>query len=207
MCAVTREVRPEAELIRYVAAPDGSIAPDLRARLPGRGVWVSAERTLVDKAVRKNVFARSLKTAVTPGANLGEMVGRLLKEAVLGRLGLARKAGAVVAGFAKVEAAIASGDLVALFIAADAADDGRRKIEAALHRRAQGETRIPVFRLLDSVEMGLALGRANVIHAAVLQSPAGNSLMEAVRRLQRYGGVSDAPLTELAADPQDVTDE
>ena len=111
MCALTREVRPEAELIRFVAAPDGSVVADIRARLPGRGVWVGRDRKAVAEAVRKNVFARSLKAPVKPAADLADQVAARLREAALGRLGLARKAGAVVAGFAKVEAAITRGDL------------------------------------------------------------------------------------------------
>src|SRR4051812_10512153 len=99
MCAVTRAVGPDSELIRFVAAPDGSVAPDLRARLPGRGIWIAADRRLVERAVSKNVFARGLKTPVTPSPNLADEVAERLKEAALGRLGLARKAGDVIVGF------------------------------------------------------------------------------------------------------------
>ena len=124
MCAVTRAVLPETELIRFVAAPDGSVVADLKAKLPGRGVWVGAERRLVAEAVKRNVFQRGLKQPLMPPADLPDQVGGRLKEAALGRLGLARKAGAVVAGFAKVEAAIASERLAGVILAADAAEDG-----------------------------------------------------------------------------------
>lgn len=205
-CAVTRAAQPEASLIRFVAAPDGSVVADLKAKLPGRGVWVGLGRAVVGEAVRRNVFARSLKQAVKPSADLADQVALRLRETALGRLGLARKAGAVAAGFSKTESAIAGGDLVALIIAADAADDGRRKIEAALRRGAQHLT-LPVLRRFTAAELGLALGRAGVIHAAVLQSPAGRSFLEAADRLQRYEGIGPGSTPARADLPRDVTDE
>lgn len=207
MCAVTREVMPEAALIRFVAAPDASVAADLKAKLPGRGVWVGAERKRVAEAVRKNVFARGLKQPLKPAADLAEQVAARLRDAALGRLGLARKAGAVVAGFAKVEAAVAGDGLAALLIAADAAEDSRRKMQQALRRGARETGGLPVIRLFDSAELSLALGLPNVIHAAVLQSPAGRSFVEAAIRLQRYEGVGDGEMNDTADEPQDVMNE
>lgn len=207
MCALTREVRPEAELIRFVAAPDGSVVADIRARLPGRGVWVGRDRKAVAEAVRKNVFARGLKAPVRPAADLADQVAARLREAALGRLGLARKAGAVVAGFAKVEAAITRGDLAGLVIASDAAADSRRKIEQVVHRRFGEEAPMPVIRFFASAELGLAMGRPNVIHAAVLQSPSGRSFVEAAIRFQRYESVADGPVPATADKPQDMMDE
>lgn len=197
MCAVTREVRPEAELIRFVAGPDGSVVPDLKARLPGRGVWIGADRATVAEAVRRNIFQRGLKQSVKPAGDLVERVVGLLKEAALGRLGLARRAGAVVAGFAKTEAAIAREELAAVIAASDAAEDGLRKMRQAMRRRFGDSAPFPAIRLFDSAELGLALGRSDVIHAAVLQSPAGRSFVEAALRLQRYQGAGDDPAPEM----------
>ena len=209
MCAVTRTVRPEAELIRFVAAPDGAVVPDLKRKLPGRGVWVGLRRQAVAEAVRKNVFARGLKATLKPSPDLPDEVAARLREAALGRLGLARKAGAALAGFAKVEAAVLRGDVAGILVASDAAEDGRRKMEGAIRRRF-GEGRLPVIDLFDTAELGLALGLPNVIHAAVLQSPAGRSLMEAVLRLQRYEGVDgvgvDGQVNGTADHPQGVTE-
>lgn len=201
MCAVTRAVLPEAELIRFVAAPDGSVVPDLKARLPGRGVWIGAERKLVAEAVKRNVFPRALHRQVAPPADLPDQVAERLKAAMLGRLGLARKAGDVFAGFAKVEAAIGHEPLAAIVLAADAAEDGERKISQALHRRFGGEVPVPVLRLLASEELSLAMGRPNVIHAAVLQGPAGTSFVEAAIRLQRYQGAAGGRDIVSAAEP------
>jgi predicted RNA-binding protein YlxR (DUF448 family) len=206
MCALTRQVRPEAELIRFVGGPDGSVVPDIRAKLPGRGVWVSLSREAVAGAVKKNAFARGLKQPVTPAADLPDQVAARLKEAALGRLGLARKAGAVVAGCAKVEAAVAKDKLAAIIFAAEAAEDGRRKIGQALRRRFGPDPAVPVIRLFGAAELGLAMGRGDVIHAAVLQGPAGKSFVEAAIRLQRYESVGDGMLSD-GAEPQDVMNE
>ena len=211
MCAVSREVRPEAELIRFVAAPDGAVVPDLRSKLPGRGIWISLDRKSVDEAARRNLFARGLKAPLGPAGDLGAQVSARLKEAALGRLGLARKAGAVVAGFGKVEAAIGRENLLAVLIAVEAAEDGRRKVAQALRRRFGRTDAVLVFRHFTGADLGLAIGRPDVIHAAVLQSPAGKSFVEAVRRFQRYEGIGAGPiasgLTDTADDPQDVTNE
>jgi uncharacterized protein len=191
MCAVTRDVCPESELIRFVAAPDGSVVADIKAKLPGRGAWVKAERKLVAEAAKRNVFQRALEQPLKPPSDLADQVAVRLREAALGRLGLARKAAAVIAGFSQVDAAIANEHLAAILAASDAAADGERKIGQALRRRFGGESPLPVLRLFTSEELGLALGRPNVIHAAVLQGPAGGSFMEAAIRLQRYLGVDD----------------
>jgi ribosomal protein L7Ae-like RNA K-turn-binding protein len=167
--------------------------PDLKARLPGRGVWIGLDRNCVAEAARKNAFSRSLKRQVTPPADLAGDVSARLKEAALGRLGLARKAGAVAAGFAKVEGLLERDRLAAVLIAWDAAEDGRRKMEQVLRRNGKAAS-VPVIRLFDSAELGLATGRANVIHAAVLQGPAGKSFLDAADRFRRYEGVgTDEP--------------
>ena len=201
MCAVTRAVLPESALIRFVAAPDGALVADLKAKLPGRGIWIGAERARVAEAVKRNVFQRGLSRPLLPAADLADQVANRLREVALGRLGLARKAGAVLAGFAKVEAAIGHERLAAVVLAADAAADAERKIEQALHRSFGAAAPLPVLRLFGSEELGLAMGRPNVIHAAVLQAPAGVSFVEAAIRLQRYEGAGDGRAQERAAEP------
>jgi predicted RNA-binding protein YlxR (DUF448 family) len=203
MCALARVVRPEAELLRFVAAPDGSVAPDLKARLPGRGIWLGADHATVAEAVRKNVFQRGLKQPVRPAADLADQVAARLKEAALGRLGLARRARAAVAGFAKVEAAIAHEKLAAVLAATEAADDGLRKIDQALRRRFGDTVAVPVFRLFKAAELGLAMGRPDVIHAAVLQGPTGRSFVGAAIRLQRYEDAGDGRTRESAGEPRE----
>src|SRR3954451_20852075 len=125
LCALTREVKPIDELIRFVAAPDGAIVPDLKRRLPGRGVWVTATRSAVNEAVKRNVFARSLKREVRAARDLGAQVERQLESAALDALGIAHKAGRVAIGFARTETALAGVPRVAAILSAsDPSSDG-----------------------------------------------------------------------------------
>lgn len=192
-CIVTRRSGDVEGLIRFVAGPDGTIVPDLKRKLPGRGCWVTAERSMVEQAARKNLFARSLKAGVTVPEGLADLVDRLLAASALGALGLARKAGSVALGAAKVENAVRSGEALAVLHATDGSTDGIRKIDQA--RRAtvylEGPD-IPGFKLFSSAELGLALGGANVIHAAVLAGDAGRAAERRVVALDRYrGGIPD----------------
>src|SRR5690606_19110982 len=120
-------------LLRFVAGPDGTIVPDLKRKLPGRGCWVTAGRTYVDEAARRKLFARALKREVTQPSDLGAMVDDLMARSALGAIGLARKAGQVALGAAKVEAKVRSGEAAGVLHAAEAADDGIRKIANARH--------------------------------------------------------------------------
>jgi predicted RNA-binding protein YlxR (DUF448 family) len=200
-CIVTRKAGAADELIRFVAGPDSSIVPDLKRKLPGRGCWVSAERPYVDQAARKNLFARALKAEVRVPEDLGGMVDRLLAQSALGSLGLARKAGQVALGAAKVDNAVRSGKALLVLHATDAADDGIRKIAAA--RRATvhaGGPAIPAYKLFSESELGLALGGTNVIHAAVLAGDASRAVEKRVVALDRYrGGSPDEDLATIAA--------
>lgn len=199
MCLVTRAARPQSRLIRFVRRPDGVIVPDLQARLPGRGVWVTAERTVLNQAVSRNLFARGLKAEVHVPDGLVQQTADLLNAGALGRLGLARKAGQLVAGFAKVAAAIESGKAGFVLVASDAADDGRRKMQAVIRRRFGPDGGPGVTDRWSSDEMSLAIGRTNVIHAAVLEGSAGQSFKQAAMKLLVFEGLAG----EDAGDPQD----
>jgi len=187
-CLVSREVRPTAELLRFVVAPDDTVVFDLKRVLPGRGVWVTATRAAVDEAERRRLFTRGFKAQVTVEPGLGGRVDGLLETAALRALSLARKAGALVTGFAKVEAAIGGGEAVALVEASDGAADGERKLRSAVVRRFGTPDGLPVVRQFSSPQMGLALGLTNVIHAAVLAGPAGNGFLACAAALVRYRG-------------------
>ncbi len=199
-CIVTRRTGGPEGLLRFVAGPDMSVVPDLKRKLPGRGCWVSAERAHVDEAARKNLFARAFKAKVTPPADLGALVDRLMAQAALGSLGLARKAGQVALGAAKVEAAVRSGKAAFVLHAREASPDGVRKIDQA--RRATvhlGGPDIPAYKLFSESELGLALGGTNVIHAAVLAADAGKAVLKRVVALDRYRGGSPDDRTIVAA--------
>ncbi len=186
MCAVTREVRPVGELLRFVADPDGEIILDLRHRLPGRGVWVSARSDIVRQAAKRKVFARALKAPVHASPDLDHEVDAQLRQALLGALSLARKAGSLVTGFDSVEAALSSGKAAALIHASEAGDDGVGKLRALARRHNKDGRSLPVLRRLSESELSLALGRPHVIHAAVLAGRAGRLALDLIDQLARF---------------------
>jgi uncharacterized protein len=198
MCIVTRESGSPDELIRFVAAPDGTVVPDLKRELPGRGCWVKIDRSLVEKAVAKKLFARALKTDVKAAEDLGERVERLFLLQLLQMMNMARKAGQLVTGSAKVDAAIRSGAALAVFHSTDAAADGVRKIDQARkawHLGMETEDEIPSFRLFSESEMEGVMGQNAFIHAAVLAGQAGEGVVKRAKMLEQYrsGGQSRAP--------------
>jgi predicted RNA-binding protein YlxR (DUF448 family) len=164
-CIVTGEVVSDAKLVRFVADPDGHVVPDVAADLPGRGMWVSASRDAVTTAVAKNLFARSAKAPLKASADLADRVEHLLVVRMQGDLGLARRAGQAVLGFDNVMRELDSHRPPAVLVeAGDGAADGRRKLRDAV--RARG-LKTQSIEALDRAELSLALGRENVIHAAL----------------------------------------
>jgi len=208
-CAVTRTVRPVDELIRFVAGPEG-IVPDLKRKLPGRGVWVWARRQTVAEAAKRGVFARSLKAGVTVPPDLAGIVEQLMTRAALDALSIAYKASQVAAGYARVEKAIEKDDLAGLIHAADAGADGTRKLDATLKRRAGiGDQKVAIIRDFRSAELDLALGRPNVVHAALLAGRASETFLARWRDLERFrtdeGDVNR--WGEIASSPAPVTEQ
>ena len=199
-CIVTRQSLDAADLIRFVRDPDNRIVPDLARKLPGRGAHVSFSRKAVDEAVKRKIFARAFKSAVDTPADLGAMVDALLVRRVGGSLGLARKAGQLVTGAAKVESAMRSGKALGLVQAGDASEDGLRKIDGA-RRAGERDTghAMPGFRLLDADEISLALGGWNVIHAAILAGDAGSAVLKRLEALAKYRGESPIEANDGAA--------
>jgi uncharacterized protein len=204
-CIVTRTVRdPDDHLIRFVIGPDGAVVPDLKARLPGRGAWVTATRTSLSEAIRRRLFQRAFRREVVAEADLPDRVDQMLEERALAALSLANKAGAVITGFAKVEAAIASTPLATLLHAHDASADGRRKLDAALARAERaGAAATPVMLHFTSAQLDLALGRLNVVHAAVLAGSAGEHFRArcAAVAVYRSGQVPEAEGQTVANEP------
>lgn len=191
MCIVTRESGDPDMLIRFVAGPDGSIVPDLKRQLPGRGCWVKAERALVDKAVAKKAFARALKADVKASAELGAEVDRLLVVQLAGMMNLARKAGQFVTGSMNVDKAVRAGAALFVFHAGDAAADGIRKIDQARRAymfAAAEEAEIPSMRFLTAAEMEGLLGQNAFIHAAALAGQAGEGVVKRAIMLEKYRG-------------------
>lgn len=186
-CALTRTLKPVDDMIRFVVGPDGGAVPDLKRKLPGRGIWITATRAAIDEAVKRNVFARGFKRAVRVDPQLAASTERLLAQSTLDALAIAGKAGQVIAGAAKVEAAIGRDDLVALLHAVDAAEDGKRKLEAALRRKnAEKWQEIAIISGLTGEQLDLALNRPNVVHAALLAGPVSETFLARARRLERF---------------------
>jgi predicted RNA-binding protein YlxR (DUF448 family) len=197
-CIVTREAGSPAGLIRFVVSPDGAVVPDLKGRLPGRGAWVTATAAAVGEAVKRKAFGRALKAEVKAAPDLAAQIDRALVAEMRGALALANKAGAVITGFAKVEAAIAGGSVAALLHAAEAAEDGRRKLAGALRRRLGDQiSQVPVIDVLTARNWIWHWGRSNVIHAALVAGP-GRRLPRALApapRLSRGWGSGEVELS------------
>lgn len=189
MCAVTRQVRPIGELIRFVVAPSGEVVADLKRKLPGRGLWISASHAAVAEAVRRHQFSRGFKRDARASASLADETGKALVRSAIEALAMVAKAGQVIAGFAKVEEALLRRRAVALLHAADGAADGIRKLDAIVKKMAEDSDEIreiPVIMELASEELDLALARANVIHAALLAGSASRTFLSRIQTLVRY---------------------
>jgi hypothetical protein len=195
-CALTRELKPVSEMIRFVLGPAGEVVPDIKRKLPGRGIWITCGRASLEEAVKRNVFARGFKRDVRVATDFAAATERLLERSALDALAMAGKAGRVLTGFAKVEAAIAQDDVATLIHASDAADDGTRKLDAALRRKtAEKPDETPIVGLFSGGQLDLALNRPNVVHAALLAGPAGETFLSRVMRLKRF---RNSPANETA---------
>lgn len=187
MCAVTREVHPIEDMIRFVVGPGEIVVPDLKRKLPGRGVWVTARRTILAEAVKRGAFQRGFRANVAVPADLAVSVEAQLERAVLDALAIVRKAGAVVTGFGKVEALAETAGAVAFLHASDASPDGVRKIAAAIQRGyGEGAVKVTKVTTFTSAHLDLALGRPNVIHASLLAGRASETFLARWQTLERY---------------------
>jgi hypothetical protein len=185
-CMVSRAVLPEEKLVRFVIDPQARVVPDVAAKLPGRGMWVSADRATLERAVAKGHFSRAAKTSVTVTNDIVNRVEKLLVERMCSDLGLARRAGQLILGFENVARALASAFPPALLIeASDGANDGRRKLLGMAKNAA-----MTVIDQLTRAEMSLALGRENVVHAALKSGRLSVRLAADAGRLAGFRGRS-----------------
>lgn len=173
-------------MIRFVLGPDGGVVPDLRRRLPGRGVWIDGTRGSVALAVKRRAFARGFKTECAAAETLAAEVDTLLARAALERLAMAQKAGLVTAGFEKVRAALVSGPVKAVLFAADAADDGRSKVQALANKAADLHNTDQLVDVFSSAELGCTLGRDRVVHAALAPGRLSELFISDAERLRVY---------------------
>lgn len=185
-CIVTRVKGEPETMIRFVVGPQALVVPDLRHKLPGRGVWVTARADLVAEAVKRKAFARSFKAEVSVPITLAADIEALLVKDCLQALSLANKAGQIVTGFAKVEAAIEKGNLAGFVEACDGSSEGRRKLAQACRRRFPPDAMPASVNLFTSLQLSLALGLANVVHAALVEGVAARAFLSRCRKLDFY---------------------
>lgn len=185
-CIVTRQALEKSALIRFVVDPEGRVTPDLKERLPGRGLWVTANRAILDQAVAKNAFAKAARQAVRLDRDLADRVAALARREVAELLGLARRSGQLVAGFEKVEAALRAGRVRVLVAASDGAEDGRGKLA-----RLAGSG-VEICAPLTAAELAQALGREHAVHAAI---KAGGLAEKTIIASRRFAALEEGPGT------------
>jgi hypothetical protein len=201
-CLVTREVKGQDQMIRFVLDPAGRVVPDIDGRLPGRGMWLSADRNVLNRAAAANVFARAARAPARVEADLAGQVERLLVGRALDCLGLARRAGQVTMGFEQVRACLRSSAAGVLIAAADSSADGRSKL-----RRLAAD--LPVITAFSRAELGGALGREGLVHVAVAPGRLAERLLCYIRRLAGFRANVLAPPTQDESieltEPQNIT--
>ncbi len=178
-CIVTGESQPKAGLIRFVVGPDAQVVPDIMGRLPGRGMYVAADRDAIAKAATKGLFSRAAKQVVKAPEGLAEQVETLLARRVIELLSLARKAGQAVTGYEKVKDWLVKGQAIALVQASDGSERGKSKLRPP-------ERKNGFIGCLTSQEMGLAFGREHAIHAALAAGGLGLRVVEEAARLAGF---------------------
>lgn len=183
-CLATGARRPRAAMIRFVLAPDGTVTPDLAARLPGRGMWLSADVGSIKTACARNLFAKAARARAVVPADLAETVERLLARRCVETLSLARRAGEAVTGFEKVRAALEKGEAAVLVEALDGAADGRRKLRQA--RARADRSAVEPVTCLTAGEIGEAFGRERAVHVALRAGGLAGKLMREAERLEGF---------------------
>ena len=200
-CILSGEHDARDNLIRLALGPDGQVAPDVRAKAPGRGAWIGVDRPTLEaaqvKGKLKGALSRAFKTGdVTIPADLGARTEAALRQAALDRLGLEARSGTLITGADKIETAARRGDVHLLIHASDAGEDGNSKLDQAF-RAGGGEGRGLVFPAERAI-LSLALGRQNVVHVAIIDRAAAARVLHAIERWRAFIG-PDAGLSAAAA--------
>ena len=188
-CILSRRTAPREELIRLALGPEGQIAPDVRARAPGRGAWIGVGRKALDEANAKGKLKGALTRAFKTGdidvpGDLGERIEAALRSQALDRLGLEARSGTLVTGGERIETAARQGKVHLLIHAADAGDDGNRRLDQAW-RVGGGDQQGLVFPEGRTI-LSMALGRENVVHIALTDAAAARRVTHAIDRWQAF---------------------
>ncbi len=193
-CIATGEVQTTDRMIRFVVGPEGQIVPDIAGKLPGRGIWVRADRAALEKAAKKGLFSRAAKQAVSVPDDLVAEVENLLARRVINLISLARKAGGAVAGYEKVKSWLASGQARILIQATDGSGRGKSKLSSP-------EGKGTFIGILSASELSLAFGRENVIHGALAGGGLTTRVVEEAAKLSalrgNVGGTSTGKDTKI----------
>jgi predicted RNA-binding protein YlxR (DUF448 family) len=197
-CVLSRRTAPKDELIRLALGPDGQVAPDIRARAPGRGAWIGVDRGAFEaaqaKGKLKGALARAFKTdKLAIPDDLGERIEAALRQAVLDRLGLEARASNLVLGAERIETALRRGQVAMLIHAADASAEGRRKLDQAMRvgRETEGSGEQGLVFPAGRAILSLALGRENVVHVAIIDRAAAARVSHALGRWRAFIGRED----------------
>jgi uncharacterized protein len=195
-CLVTGDIRDRSDLLRFVVGPGGEIVPDVAARLPGRGLWLTPRRDIVVQAVAKRMFARAARRLVVVPAGLTDRLEALLAQRCVDVIGLARRAGIAVVGFERVSEALRGGKTAVLLAATDGSEGGRRK----LHALGRG---LPLVRALMAAEIGAAFGRERGVNASLGSGPLCRLLLSDAQKLVgfRANAVVEQALKFVPAGP------
>jgi len=180
-CIVSAEAQSPDRMVRFVVGPENGVVPDIAHKLPGRGAWVTARRDLINRACERGSFSKALKAPVKCPPDLADQVERLIVKRCVEHLGLAKRAGQIVIGFAQVEEALKARDgrIAALVEASESGPADRGKLVA--YARRQGP--IPVVGCLSQAEIGLAFGRESVVHAALATGALATRFLAEAERL------------------------
>ncbi|WP_135080795.1 RNA-binding protein [Terasakiella sp. SH-1] len=178
-CIVTGSVLPKEKLIRCVVSPDGLVVPDVDGKLPGRGLWLSAARDVVNTACAKNAFSRAARQKVKPMDGLADRIEALLVQRCLSLIGMMKRSGGVIYGFEKTRGWLKDGKCIVVLAARDGADDGRAKIKAL-----SGD--LPLIELFDSEELGGAVGRDHLVHMGFAPGQMAKRFQVEALRLQGF---------------------
>jgi predicted RNA-binding protein YlxR (DUF448 family)/ribosomal protein L30E len=184
-CIASGVLLDKSELLRFVVGPDGRVVPDIGGKLPGRGLWLMPRRDMIEKACRRNLFARAARAPVGVPGDLVEQVTRALRRRCLDLIGLARRAGLVTAGYQKARSRLAAGKAAVLVQARDAALGGREKLTALA--RASGLAG-PVVEVFGAEELGQVLGRDSAVHVVLAPGALTDRFTAEVARLDAVAG-------------------
>lgn len=174
-CIASGEVQPKAGLIRFVLSPEGEIVPDVAGKLPGRGIYVTSDRALIEKAAQKGLFSRAARQPVKVAPGLADLVETLVARRLIESISLARKANEAVTGYEKVKDWLVGGRAVLLVQACDGSERGKAKL-----RPPEGG----FIGSLTAAELGLAFGRERAIHAALAAGTLARRVVDEAARLE-----------------------